>query len=47
MPDLHEDRWQHSEPPPFMKTWGRLYTVVLIYLALIIAICYAFTRALE
>ena len=33
-----------DEPPPFLKTWGRVYSVVLIELALIVAIFYALTR---
>ncbi len=37
----HEDT---TEPPPFLGTWGRVYTVVLIYLAMVIASFYAFTR---
>jgi hypothetical protein len=36
-----------DEPPPFLGTWGRIYTAVLVYLCVIIAACYAFTRALE
>jgi hypothetical protein len=44
MPDLREVR---DEPPPFLGTWQRVYVVVLVYLALIIAACYWFTRALE
>jgi hypothetical protein len=34
-----------DEPPPFLSTWPRVYTVVVVYLALLIALCYAFTRA--
>ena len=33
-----------DEPPPFLGTWARVYTVVLIYLALLISVFYAFTR---
>jgi hypothetical protein len=32
-------------PPPFLGTWRRVYIATLIYLALIIFICYLFTRA--
>ena len=40
---------QHSrdvpdEAPPFLRTWRRVYTATLIYLALIISACYAFSR---
>jgi hypothetical protein len=34
-----------DEPPPFLGTWQRVYTAVIVYLALLIALCYAFTRA--
>jgi hypothetical protein len=34
-----------DEPPPFLGTWGRVYTVVVIYLACVIAIFYGFTRS--
>jgi hypothetical protein len=33
-----------DEPPPFLGTWRRVYTFVLIYLACLIAAFYAFTR---
>ena len=44
MPDLRE---VGDEPPPFLGTWRRVYVAVLLYLGLIIAACYAFTRAFE
>jgi hypothetical protein len=34
-----------DEPPPFLRTWKRLYTAVLVYLALLIVAFYLFTRA--
>ncbi len=34
-----------DEPPPFLGEWSRVYTVVIAYLVLLIALCYAFTRA--
>lgn len=34
-----------DEPPPFLGAWGRVYTGVVVYLALLITLCYAFTRA--
>ena len=34
-----------DEPPPFLGTWGRVYALVLTYLALLIAIFYTFTKA--
>jgi hypothetical protein len=33
-----------DEPPPFLRTWPRVYTAVVVYLALLITACYAFTR---
>ncbi len=33
-----------DEPPPFLRTWGRVYGAVLIYLASLIALFYVFTR---
>ena len=33
-----------DEPPPFLRTWPRVYTAVLIYLATLIVLFYVFTR---
>lgn len=33
-----------DEPPPFLGAWPRVYAAVIVYLALVIAACYAFTR---
>jgi hypothetical protein len=33
-----------SEPPPVLGTWRSIYTFVLGWLALLIALFYAFTR---
>jgi hypothetical protein len=33
-----------DEPPPLLKTWPRLYTAVLLYLVMLIAGLYTFTR---
>jgi len=33
-----------DEPPPFLGTWPRVYTAVLIYLAILILLFYVFTR---
>jgi hypothetical protein len=35
----------HDEPPPFLRTWRRVYIATLVYLALTILACYLFTRA--
>ena len=34
-----------DEPPPFLGSWKRVYTAVLIYLACVIVSFYLFTRA--
>ena len=34
-----------DEPPPFLRTWKRVYAAVAIYLVGIIALFYLFTRA--
>jgi hypothetical protein len=34
-----------DEPPPFLRTWPRVYAAVLVYLATAIGVLYLFTRA--
>jgi hypothetical protein len=34
-----------DEPPPFLGTWRRVYVLVVVYLAALILVFYAFTRA--
>jgi hypothetical protein len=34
-----------EEPPPFLGTWRRVYTAVLLYCAAWIAVLYLFTQA--
>ena len=34
-----------DEPPPFLRTWRRVYAGTLIYLVLIILVFYWFTEA--
>lgn len=34
-----------NDNPPILKTWRRLYTAVLLFLALEIALFYALTRS--
>jgi hypothetical protein len=34
-----------DDPPPFCRTWGRVYMVVIAYLAVLIIVFWAFTRA--
>jgi hypothetical protein len=33
-----------DEPPPFLGTWPRVYTAVLVYLVTLIVLFYVFTR---
>ena len=40
-----QSREMPDEPPPFLGTWPRVYAAVIVYLALLISLCYAFTRA--
>jgi hypothetical protein len=34
-----------DEPPPFLRTWKRVYTAVVLYLIAIISVFYVFTQA--
>jgi hypothetical protein len=36
-----------EEPPPILGTWRRLYTAVLVYLAVLIVLFYVFTRSFD
>ena len=42
--DGRDERTGADEPPPIGGNWGRLYTVVLLWLALLIAAFTAITR---
>jgi hypothetical protein len=42
---MHHLRQVPDEPPPFLGTWKRVYVAVLIYLCVVIAVFYLFTRA--
>jgi uncharacterized membrane protein len=35
-----------DEPPPILGTWRNIYVVVLVWLAIVIGLFYAFSRAL-
>jgi hypothetical protein len=41
---LPQERDLPDEPPPFLGAWPRVYAAVVLYLALVIAACYGFTR---
>lgn len=34
-------------PPPILGSWRRMYTTVLVYLALLIFVFYIFTRVFD
>ena len=34
---------QSDEPPPFLGTWKRVYTAVLIYVAVLVSVLYLFS----
>jgi hypothetical protein len=36
-----------DEPPPFLGSWRRVYIAVIVYLAVIIAGFFLFTRAYQ
>ena len=40
-----EHRSAGDEPPPFGRSWRLLYAIVLLNLALLIGLFYAFTKA--
>ena len=40
----HDRAQMPDEPPPFLGTWPRVYTAVLVYLAVLIVLFYIFTR---
>jgi hypothetical protein len=40
-----EDLPDGEEPPPFGRSWGVLYAIVLLNLVLLILLFYAFTKA--
>lgn len=47
-PAMEHDRLEvPDDPPPFLKTWPRVYCAVIVYLSLLIAAFYAFTRLLS
>jgi hypothetical protein len=39
------DEFQPDDPPPFLKTWPRVYRAVIVYLVLLIFALYLVTRA--
>ena len=36
---------EREEPPPFGRSWNFLYAIVIVNLALLILLFYAFTKA--
>ena len=51
--DRHETRhWGNSqvekeEPPPFLRTWNRIYIVIALYTCTLILVLYLITIALN
>jgi len=43
--ETDRDRSPADEPPPILGRWSRLYTLVLVALAVEIALFWVFTRA--
>ncbi len=43
-PDMPGRGPSGDEAPPFFGSWNRLYTAVLVYLAALIALLYAFSE---
>ena len=41
------ERTDDEEPPPILGSWKRLYALVLLNLALLIALFYLFTKWFE
>ena len=42
---IEEPREVSDEPPPFLKTWPRVYAAVVVLLTVLIALFYGFTQA--
>jgi hypothetical protein len=42
---MPEPRQVADDPPPFLRTWKRVYAAILIYLCLLVFALYLFTRA--
>ena len=42
-----KDQKTEEEKPPILSSWRRLYTVVLLNLALLIVLFYLFTKAFD
>jgi hypothetical protein len=42
---MPEPRDVPDEPPPFLGSWRRVYLAIVLYLAGLISLFYAFTRA--
>jgi hypothetical protein len=42
-----QEKQVRDDPPPFLKTWDRVYVAVLVYLASLIAALYLITLMFE
>lgn len=45
--ERNEKKEKDQEKPPLLSSWNRLYTVVLLNLALLILLFYLFTKAFD
>jgi hypothetical protein len=42
-----EEKQPEQELPPFVKTWKQFYRLLILWLAFLIALFYAFTKYFE
>ena len=42
---MPEPIYTREEPPPFLRSWRRIYVATLFYLAAVVLVLYLFTRA--
>lgn len=47
VPEEQQTPQPEEDRPPIFRTWRRLYAVVVAYLALLILLFYAFTKAYQ
>jgi hypothetical protein len=44
MPDLRD---MPDDPPPFLGTWRHIYIAIVVYLGVVVAAAYLFTREFQ
>ena len=45
--EKNKNKEKDQEKPPILSSWNRLYTLVLLNLALLIVLFYLFTKAFD